>query len=252
MNRQTITDIVQKSDTAAGRAFDLLVIFLIVVSIILVSIETLPGLSPQVQQALRVSEAVITLLFTVEYVLRVVTAPRKTDYVLSFYGVIDLLAILPFYLSLGAVDLRILRIFRLFRVLRILKLFGYSRAMARFGKALVRAQYEISLFLFCTLIMIYLAAGGIYYFEHEVQPESFGSIFHCLWWAAETLTQVGYGDVYPVTTGGKLFTFAVMLCGVGIVAAPAGIIASTLSEVLHEERQEQALKATARPLPSER
>lgn len=234
----TISDIVQKSDTVAGRTFDLLVIVLIIVSVVSFSIETLPDLPPHIQQLLRVIEVVTTLLFTVEYVLRVVTAPRKRDYVLSFYGMVDVLAILPFYLSLGTLDLRILRAIRLLRILRILKLVGYSRAMARFGKAFVRAQYEITLFLFCTLIVIYLAAGGIYFFEHEAQPEHFGSIFHSLWWAAETLTQVGYGDVYPVTTGGKLFTFVVMLCGVGIVAAPAGIIASTLSEVLREERQE--------------
>ena len=135
---QKIRAIVQESDTAAERAFDLAVIFLILVSVITFTVETLPGLSPAIKNVLKVAEAVITLLFTIEYVLRIVTSSKKWSYIFSFYGLIDLIAILPFYLSLG-VDLRSMRVFRLFRIFRILKLAQYNQAMARLGKAFMLA-----------------------------------------------------------------------------------------------------------------
>lgn len=233
-----IYDIVQRSDTTAGRTFDFFVLFLIVFSIITLSIETLPGLSSTTKELLNLSEVVVTVLFTVEYVLRVATAPSKKDYIFSFYGIIDLLAILPFYLALG-IDLRSIRVFRLLRIFRILKMAQYSKAMERFGKALSHAKAEALVFLCITLMLLYFSAAEIYYFENEAQPENFPSIFHSLWWAVTTLTTVGYGDFYPITAGGKLFTFLILMCGLGIVAVPAGLIAAALSKVLQEEGREQ-------------
>ena len=229
-----IRDIVQNSDTVAGRAFDFVALFLIVFSMIAITFETLPNLPPIVKTALGISEVVITVLFTIEYVLRIATSPKKTDYIFSFYGIIDLVAVLPFYLSLG-IDLRSVRAFRLFRIVRILKLTGYNSAMARFGKAISYAREEATIFFFATIILLYLSAVGIYYFEHDAQPENFRSIFHSLWWAIATLTTVGYGDVYPVTVGGKLFTFVILMCGMGIVAVPAGLVAAALSKVRENE-----------------
>ena len=229
----SIRDIVQKSDTVPGRAFDLFILFLIVFSMIAISVETLPDLPPVAIEALRISELVVTFLFTVEYGLRVVTSVRKTSYIFSFYGIVDLIAILPFYLSLG-VDLRVIRAVRLFRLFRIFKLTRYNRAMERFRKAILHAREEALLFLFATLILLYFSAVGIYYFEHDVQPDAFQSVIHSLWWAVATLTTVGYGDVYPVTVGGRLFTFLVLMCGLGIVAVPAGLMAAALSKVLEE------------------
>ena len=231
---EKIRTIVQESDTAAGRAFDLAVIFLILVSVITFTVETLPGLSPAIMRVLQVSEVVITLLFTLEYVLRIVTSSKKWSYIFSFYGLIDLIAILPFYLSMG-VDLRSIRIVRLFRIFRILKIAQYNQAMARLAKAFMLARHEILIFLGATLMLLYFAAVGIYYFEHAHQPDAFRSIFDGLWWAVATLTTVGYGDVYPVTVGGKLFTFVILICGMGIVAVPAGLIAAALSKVVREE-----------------
>ncbi|MCY4610192.1 MAG: ion transporter [Gammaproteobacteria bacterium] len=233
-----IYDIVQRSDTVAGRTFDLFVLFLIVFSIITLSVETLPNLPSITKQILGISEVVVTVLFTVEYFLRISTAPSKRDYIFSFYGIIDLLAILPFYLSLG-IDLRSIRVFRLLRIFRILKVAKYSNAMDRFGKALSYAKAEALIFLCVTLMLLYFAAAGIYYFENEAQPENFPSIFHSLWWAVTTLTTVGYGDFYPITAGGKLFTFLILMCGLGIVAVPAGLIAAALSKVLQGESHEQ-------------
>ena len=229
-----VRDIVHRSDTPAGRAFDFIVLFLIVVSIITLSIDTMPSLSPMTKRILHISEVVITVLFTIEYGLRIATSERKTSYMFSFYGFVDLIAILPFYLAIG-LDLRAVRVVRVFRVFHILKLTRYSSAMARFGKAVSYAKEEAFIFLLATIILLFLAAVGIYYFEHEAQPEQFGSIPHSLWWAVTTLTTVGYGDVYPVTVGGRFFTFFILMCGLGIVAVPAGLVAAALSKVRQSE-----------------
>ena len=232
----TLRGIVQDTDTQAGRAFDLVVLCLILISIASLTVETLPDLPPAVRSALRTSEIVITVLFTVEYFLRIATAERKADYIFSFYGIIDLVAVLPFYLALG-IDLRVIRAVRLFRIFRIFKLARYNRAMERFGKAIVRARDEATVFLIATFILLYISAVGIYYFEHEAQPDTFKSVFHSLWWAVATLTAVGYGDVYPITVGGKIFTFVMLMCGMGIVAVPAGLIAAALTKVLDKEEE---------------
>lgn len=226
--------IVQESDTVPGRIFDIAVLVLIGISIVSLSVETLPDLSPRLEHALFSLEIVITILFTVEYVLRIVTAPNKWRYVFSFYGLIDLITIAPFYLLLGA-DLYALRAFRLLRIFRILKLVRYSRTMERFGKAFAEVREEAVIFFMATAVLLYISAAGIYHFEHEAQPEAFRSIFHSIWWAVATLTTVGYGDVYPVTAGGKAFTFVILMCGLGIVAVPAGLISSALSKVRRDE-----------------
>lgn len=235
-----IAYIVQRNDTMPGRIFDWTVIGLIVISIIMLSIDTLPGLPPAVRSLFAISEIVIVGLFTLEYCLRVATAQRRFGYIFSFYGIVDLLAIVPFYLSLGAVDVRVLRIVRLLRIIRILKLTQYSRAMNRFQQAIALAKEEIVLFSVVTAILLYLAAFGIYHFEHTAQPEAFPSVLHSLWWATATLTTVGYGDVYPVTAGGKLFTFVILMCGIGIIAVPAGLVAAALSKVRQNENREDS------------
>ncbi len=127
-------------------------------------------------------------------------------------------------------DLRGIRALRLLRLFRILKLARYSQAISRLGLALKLAREELILFLAMSIVVIYLAAVGIYYFERDVQPEAFASIPYAMWWTVVTLTTVGYGDFYPVTAGGKVFTFMILFVGLGLVAVPAGIIASALSK----------------------
>ena len=212
----------------------LIIQFLIILSLVTFSIETLPGLSDPTRTLLRCTEVVTVLIFTAEYILRIALSDRKTSFVFSFFGLIDLVAILPFYIASG-VDLRAIRIFRLLRLLRILKLVRYSKAIQRFHRAFAIAKEEIILFAFVTLMLLYLSAVGIYYFENDAQPDQFKSVFHCLWWAVATLTTVGYGDVYPVTVGGRIFTSFVVLIGLGIVAVPAGLVASALSKAREEE-----------------
>lgn len=229
--------IVETSDTRAGRAFDLAVQFLIVVSLVSFSIETLPDLPASYKRALDRVEAVCVVLFTAEYILRLSVSSKRIRFVASFFGIIDLLAILPFYLSPG-LDLRVIRAFRLLRLFRILKLARYSKAMHRFYVALKLAKEELVLFVAMSGIVLYLAAVGIYYFENSAQPEIFKSIFHSLWWAVVTLTTVGYGDMCPVTTGGKAFTFVVLLVGLGLVSVPAGLVASALSKARELESED--------------
>ena len=232
-----IKAIVERNDTVPGRTFDLVMQLLILISIITFTIETFPDLEADTRKFLRATEVVIIIIFTIEYLLRLYVADRKPDYVLSFYGVIDLLAILPFYLASG-IDLRSLRVFRMFRLFRLLKLLRFGRAMRRFARAFIIAKEEIILFSVVTLMLLYLSAVGIYYFEHIAQPEAFKSVIHSLWWAVTTLTTVGYGDVYPITAGGKIFTFIILMIGLGIVAIPAGLLASALSKARMEESEE--------------
>lgn len=220
--------IVEETDTSRGKVFDFFFQALIVFSLVTFSIETLPELPPPVQSFLYWAEVVTIILFTIEYALRLAVASKPLCFATSFFGIIDLLAIAPFYLSLG-VDLRSVRAFRLLRLFRALKLVRYSRAIRRFRIALSIAKEELVLFGATSAIVLYLAAVGIYFFEHEAQPDVFTSVFHSLWWAVATLTTVGYGDIYPVTAGGKCFTFLVLVVGLGVVAVPAGLVASALS-----------------------
>ena len=239
----------ESNETRLGRSFDLVVQALVLISIVSFSVQTLPTLSPGLRQALRTLEVVSVILFTIEYALRTIVADRKRDYVFSFFGVVDLLAILPFYLSLG-IDLRSLRVVRLLRIFRIFKLARYSRAVQRFRSAASIVREELILFGCVAAVLLYLSAVGIYYFEHEAQPQKFSSIFHSLWWAVATMTTVGYGDVYPVTAGGRVFTFAVLMLGLGIIAVPSGLFASALSTARAHERQEGENEAA--PEASER
>jgi len=214
--------------------FSWLITLLIIYSVICYSIETLPELSANTLLFLYYSEIVIVAIFTVEYIYRVYTAKKRLKFIFSFYGIIDLLAILPFYLA-TAVDLRTLRMMRLLRILRLLRLARYSKAVRRFSKAIYLAKEELVIFTIASLIMLYLAAVGIYHFEHQAQPEAFRSIFDCLWWAVVTLTTVGYGDIYPITVGGRAFTFVILMIGLGLIAVPTGIVASALSEIRNKQ-----------------
>ena len=231
---------VEQSDTRAGRWFDAVVFALIVVSLITFSIETLPNLPPPAAAMLYWIEFATVLLFTGEYLLRLAVADSRWRFVRSFFGVLDLVAILPFYLAAG-VDLRAVRTFRLLRLLRILKLTRYSDAVRRLRRASGIVREELVLFLNVALILIFLSAVGIYYFEHDRQPEHFASVFHSLWWAVVTLTTVGYGDMFPITTGGRVFTFFVLFLGLGIVAVPTGLFASALAKAREEEENTRAI-----------
>jgi voltage-gated potassium channel len=218
--------------------FSWLISILIIYSVICFSVETLPNLSATAVRFLYYSEIAVVAIFTFEYIFRLFSSPKKTEFIFSFYGIIDLLAILPFYLTF-AVDLRALRLMRFMRLVRVLKLARYNSAMLRFNKALFLAKEELIIFTIASLIMFYLSAVGIYHFEHDAQPAVFRSIFDSLWWAVATLTTVGYGDIYPITTGGKVFTFGILIVGMGLIAVPTGIIAAALNSTRRQEETEK-------------
>ncbi|GAB6166676.1 ion transporter [Thermostilla marina] len=228
--RATLKAIVEESTTVGGKVFDLAIQTMIAFSLVSFAVETLPGLSITAQRVLYWCELATVVAFTVEYVVRLWVADSKIRFVFSFFGLIDLAAILPFYVAAG-MDLRVLRIFRMMRLFRVFKLVRYTRALERFARAFWLIRHELCVYLIVSGFVLYVAAAGIYYFEGETQPESFGSIFHCLWWAIVTLTTVGYGDCYPVTVGGRIFTSVLVVLGIGVVAVPSGLLASALTVV---------------------
>ena len=222
-------DIVIDDTTRQGKIFDYFIQCLIIMSLLAFALETMPGNSEGFTNLLTGFETFCVIVFSMEYVLRIALSKNPVKYIFSFYGVIDLLAILPYYLT-KTLDLRALRSFRVLRLFRAFKLIRYNKALQRFHIATRIVKEELILFFILTIIIIYLTSSGIYFFENEAQPEVFASVFHSLWWAIVTLTTVGYGDVYPITVGGKIFTFFVVIIGVGIVTVPAGIVASALSK----------------------
>lgn len=224
-----LKEIVEDPQSPGGRAFFIVVQLLIVVSLISFSIETVPTLGRETRFWLHVIETVTVAVFTIEYAVRVLVADDRLRFILSFYGLIDLLAILPFYVSTG-VDLRVVRILRFFRIFRAFKILRYTKAIRRFRDAFFEVRQELILYAMATVILIYLSAVGIYYFENELQPEVFGSVFDCLWWSIVTLTTVGYGDAVPQTAGGRVFTGFVLLLGVGTVAIPSALLAAALTK----------------------
>jgi voltage-gated potassium channel len=237
--------IVETTDTPAAKAFGFGIQFLILVSTVGFCLDTLPDLNPAARATLRVLEVVTVALFTLEYVLRILVADRPWAFIFSFFGLVDLIAILPFYVAAG-VDLRGLRLLRLFRAFRILKLLRYTQAMERFGRAFLAIREELVLYLLVATILVFFSSVGIYHFEREAQPQQFGTIFHCIWWSIITLTTVGYGDVYPITVGGRVFTAMILFLGLGIIAVPAGLLAASLTETRVENL---AVLKTPRPKP---
>lgn len=235
---KAINKLIDNSDSIYGKAFTFTIQILIITSLITFTIDTLPDLSDLTKKILDYIEIFTVVIFTIEYFLRILAAEKKLSFIFSFYGLVDLVAVLPFYISSG-LDLRAVRIFRLLRLVRILKLFRYNQAIKRFHRALIITKEELILFGFVAMIMLYLSAVGIYYFENSTQPDQFKSVIHSLWWAVTTLTTVGYGDMFPVTAGGKFFTFLVLMVGLGIVAVPTGLIASALSQARDEENEQR-------------
>jgi voltage-gated potassium channel len=227
--KNILWSVLEDNTTKKGRYFDYFIQALIFLSLVSFSLDTLPNLSEEFRQFLDGFEIFSIIIFSIEYLLRVYVSKKPFKYIFSFYGLIDIIAILPFYLN-KFLDLRFLRAFRVFRVFRALKLMRYNKALNRFNLAFKIVKEEIILFFMVTLVLIFITSAGIYFFENEAQPEVFKSVFHSAWWSIVTLTTVGYGDVYPITIGGKIFTFFVLMIGVGLVTIPAGLVATALSK----------------------
>lgn len=238
MIKTTLKNIIESQESKAGYFFDLFIQVLIVLSLIAFAFDTIPDLNESFRSFLNVFELVSVIIFSIEYILRVYVSDVKLRYIFSFYGIIDILAILPFYLS-GAIDLRSLRIVRLLRVLRLFKLFRFNDSLVLLRKAFSTVKREMLIFSFIAVILLYISSVGIYYFENELQPDAFRSIFDCMWWAISTMTTVGYGDIVPKTVGGKIFTSIISFIGIGVVSIPTALLASSLTNLIKVDEEEE-------------
>ena len=209
--------------------FEITISIAVFASIAIMALETF-SLPADLKEALFVADVTLSLMFVAEYVYRIVTAENKRAYVTSFYGIIDLVAIFPILVH-AAASVRVIRLLRVLRILRLLKIKRYSIALDRYRLALKQIAAEATLFAGVAFVFIIGFAFLIYEFEHEAQPDKFSNIFDSIWWAVISLTSVGYGDVYPLTTPGRFLTLAMVLTGIGIVAVPTALLASALTRV---------------------
>lgn len=217
------------------RKFDLLMVAMVIISVVLMILETMPELA-SLQRAFLRLEIAFVVIFVVEYVIRVIVSRPRRAYIFSFYGIVDLLAILPVLLLPAASGVRVVRLLRVFRLMRLFKLSRYTGAIRLFQVALSDIREELVLFLVFTVMVVLTLAFGIYHFENPVQPEYFRSVPASLWWAIVSLTSVGYGDAFPITTGGKIFTSFMLLVGMGVVSVPSALLAAALSKASQETR----------------
>lgn len=233
----------------ASNIFDGIIIALIAINVIIVIAQTF-SLSETVQDIFDWIELISVAIFSVEYLLRVYTAdlirpelsPLKAriKYIFSFMAIIDLLAILPFYLPyVISIDLRVLRILRVIRLFRIFKLNRYTTALASIGAVFKRKKNQLLSSIFVVVLLMIMASVLMYNVESEAQPEAFSNAFSSLWWAVATLTTVGYGDIYPITVLGKILSAIIALLGIGLVAVPTGIISAGFTELIDEEKENE-------------
>lgn len=225
--RNKLHQIIFEADTKAGKAFDVVLLIFILLSVLVVLLESLPGNTQSEKELYFYAEWFFTLMFTIEYVLRVYTTRKPLKYIISFYGIIDLLSVLPTYLSIfltGSHVLAIIRMLRLLRVFRVLKLVQFLGASKTLIESLKRSRYKISVFFLTVIIMVTILGSVMYLVEGP--QRGFTSIPRSIYWAIVTITTVGYGDIAPSTPVGQFIAALIMLIGYAIIAVPTGIITS--------------------------
>lgn len=243
-----------------NRFFHLSIMALILLSVTGIILESFANFREQYGVALQVFEWFTVAVFSAEYLLRVWTADLKftedspwrarLQFILSPMGLIDLLAILPFYLPFFfKFDLRFIRILRITRLLRIFKLSRYTRALSLFTSVFFEKRNELGITLFVMFLLLLMSSTIMYYLESDIQPEQFPDIISTFWWSVATLTTVGYGDVYPVTGWGKLVSGVIAILGIGLVALPTGILSAGFIEKIEDNNKKKALveKVTNKP-----
>jgi voltage-gated potassium channel len=234
--RDRIHEIIFEADTPAGKTFDIVLMVLIILSVVAVMLESTPSVAERYGEWLRTFEWLITGLFTAEYVLRLSCVGKPMRYARSFFGIVDLLAILPSYLSLiipGAQSLLVIRALRLLRVFRVLKLVQFVGEARELRAALKASARKIIVFLGAVLTIVVIVGAMMYLIEGEAN--GFTSIPTSIYWAIVTMTTVGYGDIAPQTTLGKILASAIMILGYGIIAVPTGIVSVELAGVARKK-----------------
>lgn len=249
--KERIYNIIRDDDEndLISNIFDGIIITLIIINVITVIADTF-NLPDLIQKILNIIEIISVVIFTVEYLLRVYTAellyndlkPFKArfKYIFSFMAIIDLLAILPFYLPfIFPIDLRVLRALRIVRLFRIFKVNRYTSALSSIAEVFKKKKSQLLSSIFIVFILMIIAAVLMYNVENAAQPETFNNAFSALWWAVATLTTVGYGDIYPITALGKILSATIAILGIGLVAVPTGIISAGFMEQIDKNDDEK-------------
>ncbi len=236
--RKKIFVIIFGTDTPAGRTFDVILLWMIILSVTVVILESVASMRLAYHDYFVTAEWIFTIAFTIEYLLRIYSSPNPIKYMTSFYGVIDLLAILPTYLGLFFEQytfLLIIRALRLLRMFRVLKLARYVKEATILARALQLSKHKIVVFFGAVLTMVLILGSLLYLIEGE--ENGFTSIPQSVYWAIVTITTVGYGDIAPVTVMGKILASVAMLTGYSIIAVPTGIISVEIGKAVKSERK---------------
>ena len=233
----------------ASKIFDLFIMILVIINSITIMIDTFP-LPQNIKTIIRTIDTSTSIIFSIEYVLRIWTAPflypsksntkARIRYIFSFMAIIDLLAILPFYLPmLIPFNLKSLRLLRLTRLLRIFKMNRYTNALYKVGAVFKAKASQLISSMLVVIMLIILSSILMFNIENAAQPEAFTNIFDSMWWAVATFTTVGYGDIYPITVAGKLLSTIIAFLGIGLVAVPTGIISAGFVEQIDKHEDEE-------------
>ena len=237
--RLTLHEIIYGTHTPAGKMFDIILLIVILYSIIIVMLESVPRIDDKFHDFLNISEWVVTILFSIEYVLRLICIKRPTSYIFSFFGLVDLLSTIPKYLSFFFVGsqyftaFRALRLLRVFRILKLVRFVGESNNLVR---ALKASRAKIFIFVFFVLVVSVLLGTIMYLVEGP--DHGFNSIPHSVYWTIVTLTTVGYGDISPETPLGQFIATFIMIIGYGIIAVPTGIVSAEYVTAKKHENDE--------------
>ena len=241
--RQKIHEIIFEADTFYGKLFDIILLITIVSSVVAVMLESIDSIHQQYGDILRIFEWIVTILFTIEYFLRIYAVNKPLKYIFSFMGIIDLLAIIPTYLIFifpAAHFLTVVRSIRLIRVFRVFKLSHYLRGAHTMQIALRSSRPKIVVFLLSVMILVIVLGTLMYIIEGSSDTKGFDNIPNSIYWAIVTLTTVGYGDVFPATAFGKVVASFIMILGYGIIAVPTGIVTAEFSRKKREKVSTQA------------
>lgn len=239
--RRRIHEIVYESDTRAGRLFDLTLVVTIFASVLVIMLESVHSIEERWHFELKIAEWFFTIIFTGEYILRLMAVKYPLLYARSFFGIVDLIAILPTWLSIfvpGAQFFLTVRVLRLLRIFRILKLAHYLSQAEILKRALVQSRRKITVFLLTVATIVIIVGSLMYVIEGEAN--GFTSIPQSIYWAIVTLTTVGYGDISPKTATGQAIASLVMILGYGIIAVPTGIVTAELTQIKQKEVSGQA------------
>ena len=236
-------------DKGFPKYFNYFIMTLILVNVVTMILETVKVIYEPYHTYFHAFELFVIAVFTCEYIMRIITADLAfpcgnrlksiLKYMFSFYGLIDLLAILPFYMPFTKLDLRIVRTLRLLRFLRLFKITRYNNSMELIKSVMSEKRSELGVTCFVIIIVMIIASFLMFYAENAAQPDHFPNVLACIWWSIVTLTTVGYGDVFPVTGIGRFIGGVIAFLGIGLVALPTGIISAGFLEKLNEKNKEE-------------